>query len=82
MNPYDTEALYISAEGRALKDWEAMNKEYDAIEEIEDEIWNTPAMLLEAIEAAHSELRICDAITIHARAILDERRALAEPGEY
>jgi hypothetical protein len=39
-------------------------------------------MLLEAIEAAHSELRICDAITVHARAILDERRALAEPGEY
>jgi hypothetical protein len=79
MNPYDTEGARVSAEGKALRDWERQNAEIDALEAIEDEIWSDPMMLADAIEAAHTELRICDAITIHARAILDERRAMADP---
>jgi hypothetical protein len=79
VNPYDTEGARVSAEGKALRDWERMNAECELLDQIEDEIWTDPALLVEAIENAHSELRICDAITIHARAILDERRAMADP---
>jgi hypothetical protein len=51
----------------------------DWLDEIEEEIWNTPAMLLDAVTDAEPTLTIGAVVRMHAERVREERREREEP---
>ena len=51
----------------------------DWLEEIEEEIWNTPDMLLDAVTDAEPSLTIGAVVRMHAEKIREERKEREEP---
>ena len=51
----------------------------DWLEEIEEEIWNTPEMLWDAVDGAEPSLTIAAVVRIHAKKIREERKEREEP---
>ena len=55
------------------------DSEQDELDEIEEEIWNTPQMLLDAVTDAEPTLTIGAVVRMHAEKILAERKERMEP---
>jgi hypothetical protein len=51
----------------------------DWLDEIEEEIWNTPAMLWDAVDGADPDLTIGAVVRMHAEKVREERREREEP---
>ena len=70
-------SINIDGNAHALRQYErqqdALQRADDALEEAMSEIWDTPALLVQAIREASGLDQVDDAIEKHARRMIEER---------